>query len=219
MVPIAFITDVEGNWEFFLACVERSRLLTWTGSELVLADGAYFVFGGDGGDKVQKNVFPSDSMIQGYGTLRFYMAVVRLKKKHPGEAIFFFFLKLFLTFLDRVFLIIGNRDANKIRFLSEFQDSDINLDVPLPSGVTGNVKSFKEFLREHLVASGVRPNAESVTDADLQVFSTQLFFSDSLQANCNATTKMHWVLNSTMGTAFCFGYSFPYFDGALRSTR
>jgi len=86
------MTDVEGNWEYFNVLVERSPVVSWAegGTRLQLAAGGYFVHGGDSPDK-------------GPGDIRVVSAMVQLKMKHP----------------DRVFLILGNRDINKLRFGSE----------------------------------------------------------------------------------------------------
>jgi len=99
---VEFITDVEGNWEYLNLLVARSPCLSWdagdaSGTTLCLADGAYLVHGGDVVDK-------------GPGDIRTTVALVRLKTLHPG----------------RVFLLLGNRDINKLRFgteLAEFADA------------------------------------------------------------------------------------------------
>ena len=70
-----------------------SRVLSWENAdkeELRLRDGCEFVFGGDAVDK-------------GNGDIRFVRAMLRLKKRYP----------------DRVHLIVGNRDCNKLRFGTE----------------------------------------------------------------------------------------------------
>jgi hypothetical protein len=91
-----YLTDVEGNYEYFERYVEISKVLKWANTEktsLELEDGAYFVFGGDSQDK-------------GTGDIRFVKVMLDLKKKYP----------------DRVFFIIGNRDANKLRLTTELSD-------------------------------------------------------------------------------------------------
>jgi hypothetical protein len=88
-----FLTDVEGNYEYFERYVEISKVLEWANPEkssLQLKDGAYFVFGGDSQDK-------------GIGDIRFVKMMLALKEKYP----------------DRVFFIIGNRDANKLLLTTE----------------------------------------------------------------------------------------------------
>ena len=55
-----------------------------------------FVFGGDTGDK-------------GRGTIRFVKALIALKQKYP----------------DRVHLILGNRDLNKMRMTSELAAAEL----------------------------------------------------------------------------------------------
>jgi hypothetical protein len=91
-----YLTDVEGNYEYFERYVEISKVLNWANAEktsLILKDGASFVFGGDSQDK-------------GIGDIRFVKMMLALKAKYP----------------DRVFFIIGNRDANKLRLPTELSE-------------------------------------------------------------------------------------------------
>ena len=87
-----FLTDVEGNLNYFLSFVRRSKALDVNEStgDIELQDGCYFVHGGDGVDR-------------GPGDIRVVKHLTSLKKRYPG----------------RVFLIMGNRDINKLRFMSE----------------------------------------------------------------------------------------------------
>ena len=98
---LAYVTDVEGNLDYFLRYVERSKVLridessssTSRGAAAVSAstikslvldlvgESTVFVYGGDTVDK-------------GPGDIRLVRALVALKKKYP----------------DRVFLLVGNRD-------------------------------------------------------------------------------------------------------------
>ena len=91
-----YLTDVEGNFEYFEDYVAISKVLEWedqSKTALRLKDNALFVFGGDSQDK-------------GCGDIRFTTLMVALKQRYP----------------DRVRLIIGNRDANKLRLASELSD-------------------------------------------------------------------------------------------------
>jgi hypothetical protein len=92
----AFLTDVEGNYEYFERYVEISKVLTWADEKknsLILKEGTTFVFGGDSQDK-------------GIGDIRFVKILLDLKERYP----------------DRVVFIMGNRDANKLRFTTELSD-------------------------------------------------------------------------------------------------
>eukprot|EP00039_Didymoeca_costata_P021129 m.343515 g.343515 ORF g.343515 m.343515 type:complete len:507 (-) comp22945_c0_seq1:64-1584(-) len=95
---VGFWTDIEGNWEYFARLVKQSQVLQWnnTNTELELKPKCGFVYGGDCFDK-------------GKGDIRISNLFVQLKRKHP----------------DKVVLLIGNRDVNKMRFLSELHHSDI----------------------------------------------------------------------------------------------
>eukprot|EP00038_Savillea_parva_P023957 m.42665 g.42665 ORF g.42665 m.42665 type:complete len:514 (-) comp6309_c0_seq1:93-1634(-) len=96
---VAHWTDVEGNWAYFSRLVERSEAVQWADAsrrELSLKPGCALVYGGDAFDK-------------GPGDLRIAEALVGLKQRFP----------------DRVVLLIGNRDVNKMRFRSELHASDL----------------------------------------------------------------------------------------------
>mmetsp|Transcript_30917 Transcript_30917/g.72483 ORF Transcript_30917/g.72483 Transcript_30917/m.72483 type:complete len:656 (-) Transcript_30917:146-2113(-) len=103
---ITYMTDVEGHWSYFCNFVELSEGLTFAEDgdqrdarrppELILKDGWHFVFGGDTCDK-------------GPGSLRCLETLVSAKKRYP----------------DRVHLLLGNRDINKMRYTSEFTDEEV----------------------------------------------------------------------------------------------
>ncbi|KAG1707456.1 hypothetical protein DVH05_026654 [Phytophthora capsici] len=99
---VALLTDVEGNWQYVRNVVRQSSCLKLVGSgheeTLELRDDCMLVFGGDAGDK-------------GDQTLQCYEQLVSLKKRYP----------------DRVVLLVGNRDVNKMRFTSELHNSEMDL--------------------------------------------------------------------------------------------
>ena len=97
-----YLTDVEGNFDYFERYLAISKVLQWddekTKTKLKFRrDDSIFVFGGDSQDK-------------GIGDVRFVKLLLALKKEHP----------------DRVQFIIGNRDANKMRLTSELSAECIN---------------------------------------------------------------------------------------------
>ena len=90
-MKIGYVTDVEGNLEYFRRYVATSQVLTENAAgELSLCDDSYFVYGGDVIDK-------------GPGDVRLCRRLAALKRNNPG----------------RVFLLVGNRDLNKLRLPSE----------------------------------------------------------------------------------------------------
>ena len=96
-IEVGYVTDVEGNLEYFDRWVARSGVLQYDAAgELELtAPNAYFVFGGDGVDR-------------GGGSSRLLKRLVDVKRRSP----------------DRVFLLVGNRDLNKLRLTSELSDAE-----------------------------------------------------------------------------------------------
>ena len=93
----SYLTDVEGNLDYFHKYVGISKVITWVDSNKnrlkFKQDNSMFVFGGDTQDR-------------GIGDIRFVNILLKFKDEYP----------------DRVEFIIGNRDANKIRFNSELSE-------------------------------------------------------------------------------------------------
>ena len=89
-----YVTDVEGNMDYFNKYVKISKILEWTNDKknrLRFKKGdSIFVYGGDTQDK-------------GHADIRFVNILLKFKEDYP----------------DRVIFIIGNRDANKLRIPSE----------------------------------------------------------------------------------------------------
>lgn len=100
---IVYITDVEGNDIYFEHVIKISQgLFRDSQGALDLRPNYHFVYGGDVCDR-------------GKGDLRIATDIVQLAKKYP----------------DRVHLILGNRDINKLRFCTELQTNQLKkkLDV------------------------------------------------------------------------------------------
>ena len=127
---VALLTDVEGNWQYVRNVVKQSSCLQLLSEgtreeTLELRDNCMLVFGGDAGDKGDRTLrwgttvlcvsfVDIKSLTQVRYTLcrkRCYEQLVKLKKRYP----------------DRVVLLVGNRDANKVRFTSELHDTEMDL--------------------------------------------------------------------------------------------
>ena len=95
LVRIGYVTDVEGNLDYFRRYVRASGVLRFDDdAETVLRladDGCRFVFGGDAVDK-------------GDGDVRLCRMLADLSDRYGR---------------DRVALLVGNRDLNKLRFTAE----------------------------------------------------------------------------------------------------
>ena len=108
----AYLTDVEGNLDYLERFVAVSTVLAWTDESKTRLrfqrDDAVFVFGGDTQDK-------------GIGDVRCVRLLLSLKEDFP----------------ERVVLLIGNRDCNKLRLTSELSadclvDAAVRTDASFP---------------------------------------------------------------------------------------
>jgi NAD(P)H-flavin reductase len=100
-------------------------------TSLLLKDGAHFVFGGDSQDK-------------GIGDIRFVKMMLALKEKYP----------------DRVYFIIGNRDANKLRLSTELSNE------ALKSAIVRTDPTFPYWLaKDKIVTPEMYYTTNNVTDS------------------------------------------------------
>lgn len=115
---IGYVTDVEGNLDFFRKYVALSGVLKWADDDnLALEEDCYFVFGGDAVDK-------------GPGDIRLCRLLTKLKQRYS----------------ERVFLLVGNRDLNKLRMTSEFSAKAMaQKEVPKPHW-DDSVPFYQEWL-------------------------------------------------------------------------
>jgi hypothetical protein len=154
-----YITDVEGNLDYFNRYVEISQILRWANDEKTRLefqrDDAILVFGGDTADK-------------GIGEIRFTKLLLALKEDYP----------------DRVELLIGNRDANKMRLSTELHPKCIEDTNVLTD------KSFPYWLEE----------AKRVTP---QMYLEENF-GENADANNTAANRLRWMLKETMGADGAF---------------
>ena len=128
---MGFATDIEGNMAYLCRYVARSRVVRWDASDasrLDLVDPTrhYFVFGGDLFDKG-----PHDE--------RLSRLLVDLKRRYP----------------TRVFLLMGNRDINKLRLASELSPTDLARPLAEIDVVPGfhESKTIANYLAEHGAAN------------------------------------------------------------------
>ncbi len=132
---------------------------------LVLRPNTHFVYGGDTVDK-------------GPGDIRLVRALVSLKKRYP----------------DRVHLLVGNRDLNKLRLPSELSESDMKRDIkdiPKPFWDRG-AKSLKEYLEEVKLGKD-GPMGDNVTAVNL----------DELNSKAE---RLRYMLRHTLGCPETFDF-------------
>ena len=153
---LGYVTDVEGHLDYFEQFVAHSNVLdkveessTKDRLDLRLRDGCYFVYGGDAVDK-------------GPGDIRLCRALVSLKKRYP----------------DRVFLLVGNRDLNKLRFSAELSEQDMNRsidDIPPPHWDPG-APTLRSYLERVAKCRGL----QSVEDVNTRVDRLQYMLKHTL---------------------------------------
>jgi hypothetical protein len=145
-----YLTDIEGSAEFFDNFLSVSRILQ-RGKDGRLEfrnEQDRFVFGGDCFDR-------------GTGDLAIARMLVDLKKRHP----------------DRVYLVLGNRDINKMKLTAELHPTELSRkpeDVPRPYYIPSEARffSFEDYVRRHKI-----PEKE----------------------HHSATHRLKWLLSHTMG--------------------
>ncbi|POM68904.1 Hypothetical protein PHPALM_14871 [Phytophthora palmivora] len=157
---VALLTDIEGNWQYVRNVVRQSSCLQLAHSEqgetLELLDDCQLVFGGDAGDK-------------GDDTIKCYEQLVNLKKRHP----------------DRVVLLVGNRDVNKMRLTSELHNSEMNLHNMAKEILEGPMwvpEDKRMTLKKFLASQGDNEDGEDV-----------------LEAANTKVNRLKWMLEHTMG--------------------
>ena len=99
---MSYCTDIEGNYTYWKRFIQLSTVLYYSPSspsssnssnQIFLKKDCYFIYGGDVCDR-------------GSGDLRILNDLIQLKLKYP----------------ENVYLILGNRDLNKMRLLTELQE-------------------------------------------------------------------------------------------------
>eukprot|EP00966_Prymnesium_polylepis_P267254 6173728-Prymnesium_polylepis.1 len=174
---VTFVTDIEGNWEYFERFVQQCGALAFAGgkpvfndegaADVVLSDGWRFIHGGDTCDK---------GGVVG-GSIRVVRTLCRLKRKYP----------------DRVVLLLGNRDLNKLRMTSELHTSskyfgrELVADVVWPAPwVPAAKRVTPELFLRRLLAKQLECDPEEVPAEDVDA-------ADTLP------NRLRWMYKETMG--------------------
>ena len=146
----SYITDVEGNMEYFEKYVKISKVIEWVNEKKdklqFKTKDSIFVYGGDTQDK-------------GDNDIRFVNLLLNFKKDYP----------------DRVIFIIGNRDANKLRF---------------PSELLENYSNDKAFIKKY-------DNFPYWVKKDVRV--TLKDYLKITNSTLNIKNRLNYILKHTMG--------------------
>jgi hypothetical protein len=145
VASVAYLTDVEGHWDKLADFAQDNPLVSLSGDRLLLAPGATFVFGGDAIDR-------------GPWSRRIVATLLEAKRRY-GE---------------RVVLLAGNRDLNKLRLRRELggfpparAPRDVALSGPAPllrwimDHTMGARRAF-EMRRSELASGGAAASDDDV---------------------------------------------------------
>ncbi|KAG8458321.1 hypothetical protein KFE25_005168 [Diacronema lutheri] len=157
---VVYVTDPEGNLAYFARCITQSNGAYLEDGELLLRKGWLFVFGGDLCDKAD-------------GSLRIAQMIIAAKRRYP----------------DRVFIIAGNRDLNKLRLRTELSDGAMASEPAVPYGAPKSTLAYAAFLAK--LAAEAKLHAPD--DGPLPA---------ALYARFNTKpNRLRWILDHTMGAA------------------
>ncbi|CAE8598522.1 unnamed protein product [Polarella glacialis] len=149
---IGFITDCEGNFDYWSKCVELSEVVHFD-------DAGQLCFSRS--DKADKFIFGGDAFDKGPGDIRIATALVNFKRRHP----------------ERVWMLAGNRDLNKLRFTAELGEEVVDVPHPVPAYPRAPPQcSLRDFLQQQ--AGG---------DA-----------GGDLAAVNSSANRLRWILDHTM---------------------
>ena len=182
-VHIKFICTINYDRE----CVERSNVLDWEEAlsstsetdntnkgikycRLKLRPNTHFVYGGDTVDK-------------GPGDIRLVRALVSLKKRYG----------------DRVHLLVGNRDLNKIRLPSELSDADMNrsIDEIPPPFWDRKAPNLREYLEATL---------EEKEDSLITYLEDSTSATTSIEEMNTRPERLRYMLKHTLGCPDTFEF-------------
>ena len=168
---IGVIADVEGDWRKIQSFAENSEVL-----KIHSDDPTHFDAELKGDSKL---VFLGDSIDKGPNNLKVLNFLLYLKDKYP----------------DRVILIQGNRDANKLRFIWELS----------PAALALNHDESKLSLDRFRLSSWEGAFSKFVsTDALAQVDGVHTAYQHGASPTNDGILKMKWMLKDTMGCPTTF---------------
>lgn len=166
----AVLADVEGSWEKVKSFLSHSNIVTLEDDDPVspkakLADHGKFVFLGDAID-------------HGPNPVKVLNFLLNLKERYP----------------DRVFLILGNRDINKLRFNWELTDAGLKLD---DAAAQGDLSRFRVAKWSEKFASW------SASDAS-EIDGVQVDYQHGQDKEADRILKLKWMLTDTFGAVNSF---------------
>jgi Calcineurin-like phosphoesterase len=191
---LGYVTDVEGNLDYFVRYVEQSRVLKiqhYDQQSLRLDlcqhqdqdqgqdEDCYFVYGGDAVDK-------------GPGDIRLVRALVDLKKRYP----------------DRVYLLVGNRDLNKLRFVAELAEDDMSRPIAeiLPPHWDPQAPSLWQYLQTKLEQEQQQHEQRDTTCGSQESNTSTTSTTLSLQQLNTRVNRLHYMLEHTLGCPNTFHF-------------
>ena len=207
---VSFVTDIEGDVDFFFRYVSISTVITTCKEQFTRSARSHETLTSDDVASFQLDflpqedgkephfVFGGDLFDHGPGDLRLAEALVKFKCRYP----------------DRVHLIAGNRDLNKLRLLSELDSNVLELPATHP-GIfypywqqAKYTTTLSQFLDQHGKSQGnASGNASKYGPLDFVPKSWRNgpgMQPNSDEANPSFVDRLRWILRHTMGAANAF---------------
>lgn len=185
---IHFLTDTEGHFPALQKSVEKSRVVTIDSKGcLDFKEGVsnpYFIFGGDLADR-------------GVGDVRLTKTLLDFKNRYP----------------DRVYLLVGNREASKTRFYVELNPKHIRqrlLEGSTPFWLLSKPHQLPiDYVKNDMASQGIlEPNDEEMKNfvSLLSIDKCQLIY-------------LKWMLEQTLGCPYTFEYHAQHMASEINCSR
>ena len=176
MLVWSYVSDVEGNFHYWESFIRLSEaLIRGIDGQLVLKDGYGFIFGGDSVDK-------------GSGDIRVVRDLLQLKRTYPS----------------RVFLLIGNRDLNKLRFGSELEDRESLTNPKFDRAAwfpPERRRTYDQFLKDYDISDSIESRAKWMLSETMGAETTFQFRKAELHQlglPCDDESVAHSFLHSVL---------------------
>lgn len=172
---VHFITDTEGHFPFLVKSVQKSRVVTFDLKKRLQfqedISNPYFVFGGDLTDR-------------GVGDIQLAETLLDFKNRYP----------------ERVFLLVGNREASKTRFHVELNPRHIRQRL-----LNGSAPFWLLNSPHQLPVDYVKKHMNSDTPEEPDAKEIDQYVNDLTTEECQLI-YLKWMLEQNLGCPHTFEY-------------